>query len=163
MPDVPTYASIIDDIDGPGAGARDFPGTHLMPLDFDGIAARGQDDVWIAVGERELVRWDGRGWRHHPYRSGGGEELMFGPDGKLWATGTLGGGGVFSKTQHPLVFDGKALVVDVQPDDKFALSVRNIAGVRMLPANRVTARDVADTRKIVLTQAALEKLQDVLS
>ena len=59
--------------------------------------------------------------------------------------------------------DGKALVVDVQPDDKFALSVRNIAGVRMLPANRVTARDVADTRKIVLTQAALEKLQDVLS
>ena len=56
-----------------------------------------------------------------------------------------------------------ALVVDVQPDDKFALSVRNIAGVRMLPANRVTARDVADTRKVVLTQAALEKLQDVLS
>jgi large subunit ribosomal protein L4 len=59
--------------------------------------------------------------------------------------------------------DGKALIVDVQPDEKFALSVRNVAGVRMLPSNRITARDVMDTRKVVLTQAALEKLQDVLS
>ena len=59
--------------------------------------------------------------------------------------------------------NGKALLVDVQPDEKFALSVRNIAGVRMLPSNRITARDVMDTRKVVLTQAALEKLQDVLS
>jgi large subunit ribosomal protein L4 len=59
--------------------------------------------------------------------------------------------------------DGKALIVDVQPDEKFALSVRNMAGVRMLPSNRITARDVMDTRKVVVTQAALEKLQDVLS
>jgi large subunit ribosomal protein L4 len=59
--------------------------------------------------------------------------------------------------------DGKALIVDVQPDEKFALSVRNVAGVRMLPSNRVTARDVVDTRKVVLTQAALEKLQTVLA
>ena len=59
--------------------------------------------------------------------------------------------------------DGKALIVDVHPDEKFALAVRNLAGVRMLPSNRITARDVMDTRKVVLTQAALEKLQDVLS
>jgi large subunit ribosomal protein L4 len=59
--------------------------------------------------------------------------------------------------------DGKALVVDVQPDEKFARSVRNVAGVRMVPSNRVTARDVMDTRKVVLTQAALEKLQAVLA
>ena len=59
--------------------------------------------------------------------------------------------------------DGKALIVDVHPDEKLALSVRNIAGVRVLASNRVTARDVMDTRKIVVTQAALEKLQDVLS
>jgi large subunit ribosomal protein L4 len=59
--------------------------------------------------------------------------------------------------------EGKALIVDVHPDEKFALSVRNVAGVRMLPSNRVTARDVMDTRKVVLTQAALEKLQEVLS
>ena len=62
-----------------------------------------------------------------------------------------------------LGIDGKALIVDVHPDEKFALSVRNVAGVRMLPSNRITARDVMDTRKVVLTQAALEKLQDVLS
>ena len=59
--------------------------------------------------------------------------------------------------------DGKALIVDVQPDEKFALSVRNVAGVKMIPSNRVTARDVMDTRKVVVTQAALEKLQQVLS
>jgi large subunit ribosomal protein L4 len=59
--------------------------------------------------------------------------------------------------------DGKTLVIDVQPDEKFALSVRNLAGVRMLASNRVTARDVIATSKVVLTQAALQKLQDVLS
>jgi large subunit ribosomal protein L4 len=58
---------------------------------------------------------------------------------------------------------GKTLIVDVHPDEKFALSVRNIEGVRMLASNRISARDVMDTRKVVLTQAALEKLQDVLS
>jgi large subunit ribosomal protein L4 len=62
-----------------------------------------------------------------------------------------------------LGIDGKAVIVDVHPDEKFALSVRNIAGVRMLPSNRITARDVMDTRKVVLTEAALQKLQDVLS
>src|SRR5688500_14851416 len=58
---------------------------------------------------------------------------------------------------------GKALLVAVKPEEKFALSIRNIAGVRMLPSNRITARDVMDTRKVVLTQAALEKLQEVLA
>jgi large subunit ribosomal protein L4 len=58
---------------------------------------------------------------------------------------------------------GKALLVAVQPEEKFALSVRNIAGVRLLPSNRITARDVMDTRQVVLTQAALEKLQEALA
>jgi large subunit ribosomal protein L4 len=59
--------------------------------------------------------------------------------------------------------EGKALVVDAQPNDKFALSVRNVAGVRLLASNRVTARDVVDTRKVVLTTAALERLQAALT
>jgi large subunit ribosomal protein L4 len=59
--------------------------------------------------------------------------------------------------------DGKALLVAVNPEEKFALSVRNISGVRLLPSNRITARDVMDTRKVVLTQAALEKLQEALA
>ena len=59
--------------------------------------------------------------------------------------------------------NGKALIVDVQPEEKFALSARNVAGVRMLPSNRITARDVMDTRKVVVTAAALVKLHEVLS
>ena len=58
--------------------------------------------------------------------------------------------------------DGKTLLVDVKPEDKLMLSVRNIDGVRLLPSNRISARDVMDTRKVVLTRAALEKLQEAL-
>ena len=58
--------------------------------------------------------------------------------------------------------DGKTLLVDVKPEDKLALSVRNIDGVRLLPSNRVSARDVMNTRQVVLTRAALEKLQEAL-
>jgi len=61
-----------------------------------------------------------------------------------------------------LGIDGKALLVDVKPEDKLALSVRNIEGVRVLPSNRVSARDIMNTRRVVLTQAALEKLQEAL-
>jgi large subunit ribosomal protein L4 len=57
---------------------------------------------------------------------------------------------------------GKALLVDTQPEDKLTLSVRNIQGVRVLPSNRVSARDVMDTRHVVLTKAALERLQEAL-
>jgi large subunit ribosomal protein L4 len=61
-----------------------------------------------------------------------------------------------------LGIDGKTLLVDVKPEDKLALSVRNIDGVRLLPSNRISARDVLDTRRVVLTRAALEKLQEAL-
>ena len=56
----------------------------------------------------------------------------------------------------------KALLVDTQPEDKLTLSMRNIEGVRVLPSNRVSARDVMDTRHVVLTKAALERLQEAL-
>jgi large subunit ribosomal protein L4 len=58
--------------------------------------------------------------------------------------------------------DGKTLLVDVKPEEKLALSVRNLEGVRLLPSNRISARDVMNTRKVVLTRAALEKLQEAL-
>ena len=57
---------------------------------------------------------------------------------------------------------GKALLVDVKPEEKLSLSVRNIEGVTVLPSNRVSARDVMDTRRVVLTKAAIEKLQEAL-
>jgi len=57
---------------------------------------------------------------------------------------------------------GRALLVDVKPEDMLTLSVRNIAGVRVLPSNRISARDVMNTRRVVLTRAAIEKLQEAL-
>jgi large subunit ribosomal protein L4 len=57
---------------------------------------------------------------------------------------------------------GRTLLIDVRPDETFALSVRNIAGVRLVPSARVTARDVADANRVIATRAALERLQEVL-
>jgi len=62
-----------------------------------------------------------------------------------------------------LGIEGKTLLVDVKPEDKLALSVRNLEGVTLLPSNRISARDVVNTRRVVLTRAALEKLQDALA
>ena len=56
----------------------------------------------------------------------------------------------------------RVLLVDVKPEDNLTLSVRNIDGVRILPSNRVSARDVMNTRRVVVTQAAIEKLQEAL-
>jgi ribosomal protein L4 len=53
-------------------------------------------------------------------------------------------------------------VIDVQPDDAFSVSVRNIAGVRVVASGRVTARDIMDTVHVIATKDALEKLQEAL-
>ena len=58
--------------------------------------------------------------------------------------------------------DGKTLVTDVAPDEKFHLSARNIAGVRVVPSGRITARDVMDAKRIIATRAAVERLEEVL-
>ncbi|MBP8273439.1 MAG: 50S ribosomal protein L4 [Acidobacteria bacterium] len=57
---------------------------------------------------------------------------------------------------------GKTLVVDVAFDENFTCSARNIAGVRIVPSGRLTARDVMDTNTVIATQAAVERLQEVL-
>jgi large subunit ribosomal protein L4 len=57
----------------------------------------------------------------------------------------------------------KTLVIDVHPDDRFATSVRNLVGVRVVPSARVTARDVADAERVIATRAAVERLQEVLA
>jgi large subunit ribosomal protein L4 len=58
---------------------------------------------------------------------------------------------------------GKTLLIDGTPDEKLALSVRNLPRVRFVPGNRVTARDVMDADRIIATRAAVERLQEVLS
>ena len=57
---------------------------------------------------------------------------------------------------------GKGLLVDVKVDEKLALAVRNLDGVRPVECGRLTARDLADAGRVVMTRAALERLQEVL-
>jgi large subunit ribosomal protein L4 len=57
--------------------------------------------------------------------------------------------------------DGKALLIDVQPDEKLGIAVRNLPGVQFLPSARVGARDVMNAQRIIATKAAVEKLQDL--
>ena len=58
---------------------------------------------------------------------------------------------------------GKAILLDVVPDQKLAKSVRNIADVAFIASSRVTARDIIGASRIVVTRGALEKLQAALS
>ena len=56
----------------------------------------------------------------------------------------------------------KALLVDVQPDPKLLLAVRNIGGVQFVATGRLGARDVVGARQVVMTRAAVERLSQVL-
>ena len=58
---------------------------------------------------------------------------------------------------------GKAVLVDVTVDEKLSRSLRNIPGVSLVLSQRLTARDVIDAGRVVATQGALEKLQEVLA
>jgi large subunit ribosomal protein L4 len=57
---------------------------------------------------------------------------------------------------------GKAVVIDVKPDEKFVMAARNIVGIELVSAARVTARDIMDTAHVVATREAIEKLQESL-
>lgn len=58
---------------------------------------------------------------------------------------------------------GKTLLVDVTPDANLSLAVRNISGTRLLPTWGLRARDVVDANRVVLTRAAVERLEQVLA
>jgi large subunit ribosomal protein L4 len=58
---------------------------------------------------------------------------------------------------------GKAVLVDTAIDEMLARSVRNLRGVAAVTSGRLTARDVADARRIVATRRAVERLQEALS
>jgi large subunit ribosomal protein L4 len=57
---------------------------------------------------------------------------------------------------------GRTLGIDVQPDENFSASARNIAGVTIVASGRLTPRDLAHTGRVIATRAALERLQEVL-
>jgi large subunit ribosomal protein L4 len=58
---------------------------------------------------------------------------------------------------------GKAILIDVAVDENMSRAVRNIPGVSLASSARVTAREVIDARRVVLTKGALEKLQEALA
>ena len=56
-----------------------------------------------------------------------------------------------------------AVLIDVVPDDNLVKSVRNIRGVSLVASQRVTARAVIGARRVIATQAAIERLQEALA
>ncbi len=57
---------------------------------------------------------------------------------------------------------GKTVLVDVSPDANLSLAVRNLTGVRISSTGQLGARDVVDASRIVVTRAAIERLEQVL-
>jgi large subunit ribosomal protein L4 len=59
--------------------------------------------------------------------------------------------------------EGKALLIDVKPDEKLGIAVRNLSRVQFLASARVSARDVMNASRVIATRAAVEKLQELQS
>jgi large subunit ribosomal protein L4 len=58
---------------------------------------------------------------------------------------------------------GKAVLVDVALDENLARSVRNLPGIAIVQSRRLTARDVMDAGRVIVTADALTKLQEALA
>jgi large subunit ribosomal protein L4 len=58
---------------------------------------------------------------------------------------------------------GKAVLVDVALDENLARSVRNLPGIAIVQSRRLTARDVMDAGRVIVTPGALAKLQEALA
>ena len=62
-----------------------------------------------------------------------------------------------------LGISGKAVLVDTAVDEKLSRSIRNIPGVALVQSARLTARDVMNAHRVVVTEGALERLQEALA
>ncbi|AIE58643.1 50S ribosomal protein L4 [Bacillus methanolicus] len=62
-----------------------------------------------------------------------------------------------------LSVDSKALVVTADLDENVALSARNIPGVTVVAANGINVLDVLNHDKLIMTKAAVEKVEEVLA
>ncbi|MEE3202693.1 MAG: 50S ribosomal protein L4 [Acidobacteriota bacterium] len=58
---------------------------------------------------------------------------------------------------------GKALLIDVHPDENLLRASNNLRGVQVVPSGRVTARDLIDARSVIVTKSAVEHLAKVLA
>jgi large subunit ribosomal protein L4 len=88
-------------------------------------------------------------------------------DGQLIVVDALSANEVKTKAAAEMLkrlgITGKAVIIDVALDEKLHRSVRNLAGVSMVPSARVTAREVMHAERVVATQQAIEKLQEALA
>ena len=87
-------------------------------------------------------------------------------DGRVVVVETLTASEIKTKAAAAMLktlgVDGKAVLIDVTPDEKLSRSVQNIPGVAFRASGHVSARDVANADRVVATRSAFEKLQEAL-
>ncbi len=69
----------------------------------------------------------------------------------------------FTAVLKGLSVDSKALIVTANLDENVALSARNIPGVTVVTATGVNVLDVLNHDKLIMTKAAVEKVEEVLA
>ncbi|MDX8291952.1 50S ribosomal protein L4 [Metabacillus indicus] len=62
-----------------------------------------------------------------------------------------------------LSIEKKALIVTADVNESVALSARNIPGITVLEANSINVLDVLNHEKLVITKAAVQKVEEVLA
>jgi large subunit ribosomal protein L4 len=87
-------------------------------------------------------------------------------DGRLVVVETLAATEIKTKAAAAMLkalgVDGKAVLIDVTPDEKLSRSVQNMPGIALRASGRVSARDVVSADRVVATRGAIEKLQEAL-
>ncbi|WP_342513684.1 50S ribosomal protein L4 [Sporosarcina sp. FSL K6-1522] len=68
----------------------------------------------------------------------------------------------FIKVLKDLSIDKKALIVTADLDETVALSARNIPGISVVTANGINVLDLVAHDKLVMTKAAVQKVEEVL-
>jgi large subunit ribosomal protein L4 len=69
----------------------------------------------------------------------------------------------FKGVLNALSVNSKALIVTADLDENVALSARNIPGVTVVTANGINVLDVLNHEKLIMTKAAVEKVEEVLA
>jgi large subunit ribosomal protein L4 len=87
-------------------------------------------------------------------------------DGRLVVVETLAATEIKTKAAAAMLkalgVDGKAVLIDVTPDEKLSRSVQNMPGIALRASGRVSARDIVSADRVVATPGAIEKLQEAL-
>ncbi|CAG9610038.1 50S ribosomal protein L4 [Pseudoneobacillus rhizosphaerae] len=69
----------------------------------------------------------------------------------------------FASVLKGLSIEKKALIVTADLDENVALSARNIPGVTVVTANGINVLDVLNHDQLIMTKAAVEKVEEVLA